>query len=1333
MKNNLLLIIALLFCISGLGQNKIIDQLLDRPVVISVHNGDTFLSRDLTDYLNVTLGRGDDSIAGIESDVYTNLAVLRKYFMRPHPSVSTTQKYFIQASKEFGVPVSLLMVIGQVENNWTQTGPTIDQGWGIMHLVQNSFCNTLSEAAQLVGLSEQVLKDDALQNIRGAAALIAKYAGEEREKFRRIEDWYPAVARFSGLVSPQLRDLQAKNYFETLSKGIEAKTVWGENIHIESEKISFAQLDRGLSNNVNGGLTSRVSSPDYSPALFNSAANCNYATGRANSIDTWVNHWIATGTYLGTISWFQTCPCPSGTCPSNCPGNYRGCNGSSPIGASSAHFVIKNSNGEITQMVAVANTAYHCGASGFAANNPRSIGVEHEATAANPGMWNSAPMLSASATMACYFKQQFGFPTTQNASPGICGHNDMPGTSTTCPGSIPWSTWFSYFTGACSVSPPSCNNDNSCSPMTLSINSAGNCVSTGCSSVNATPPSPDIPFLGASSCTSPYQSGRYDDDVWFSITTSSAPSPITIRATPTTNTGNFDVVIGLYQGNCSNPTQVSCADLFGVGVTENLSFTPQANTTYLIRVFSYGIGSTFSGNFNICVFGNSQPDLTITAGTQTVSLTTVTAGNSITASCSEDNSGSSAAGANHVTLWLSSDNILNTGNDTYLGQIAFPSLPASSNSLILSSNITIPAATCAGNYYLFFWADGNQVVAESNESNNFASRQITVNAAVLSNPSSTTASNISSTGFQANWNSVIGATSYRLDVSTNSSFSSYVPGYQDLNTGNVIAYSVIGLTCNTNYFYRVRANNTCGTSLSSGTITATTSACCTAPSTPASASASSITQTTFQANWNLVAGATSYRIDVSANSSFSSYIAGYQDLNAGNVSSVIVSGLVCNTNYYYRIRAVNICLTSVNSNTISLSTSVCASGCVSPLVTTPPANQSVTVPSAASFSITADGSANLYQWQVNNGTGWNNLSNASPYGGVTSTSLSINPTNAGMNGYQYRCVVTSSCTTNSAVSATAILTVGTGCVAPAISTHPVNQIVVAPNQASFSIVAAGSANIYQWQFNAGAGWTNLSNGSPYAGVNTPTLSISSTNGGMNGYQYRCVVSSSCSGIAATSNIAVLTINVSCAAPTTQATINSAIPGSAQISLDLISGNGNRRLVKINTINNFTDPVNGTDPVANTNYGGSGEQVVFNGNGTNLVVTGLQPSTNYCFRVYEASCSGASSVYNLTNLSTFCQSTTVVTAIPPVSGLEEFKIMPNPNRGTFIVSMKLNSLKEVHYRLINMLGQTIYESVTYRFTGVQTMDIDVNRATPGYYLLETRIGKEFFSSPVVITR
>ncbi len=129
---------------------------------------------------------------------------------------------------------------------------------------------------------------------------------------------------------------------------------------------------------------------------------------------------------------------------------------------------------------------------------------------------------------------------------------------------------------------------------------------------------------------------------------------------------------------------------------------------------------------------------------------------------------------------------------------------------------------------------------------------------------------------------------------------------------------ITGLTLGTTYHVRAYATNSVDTAYGAE-IDFTTSGGA-PPSPPTALAASSITGTSCVANWSAVSGANSYRLDVSPNISFSSYVAGYNDLTVTSTNQS-VSGLSVSTNYYYRVRAVNTSGTSSNSGTITVTTS----------------------------------------------------------------------------------------------------------------------------------------------------------------------------------------------------------------------------------------------------------------------------------------------------------------------------------------------------------------------------------------------------------------------------
>ncbi|MBL7737604.1 MAG: hypothetical protein JNK14_00165 [Chitinophagaceae bacterium] len=91
------------------------------------------------------------------------------------------------------------------------------------------------------------------------------------------------------------------------------------------------------------------------------------------------------------------------------------------------------------------------------------------------------------------------------------------------------------------------------------------------------------------------------------------------------------------------------------------------------------------------------------------------------------------------------------------------------------------------------------------------------------------------------------------------------------------------------------------------------------------------------------------------------------------------------------------------NNTYGFSTFYIHGGLV-PLET----NNNIICPAAgsASFTVTSPGAGYTHQWQVDNGTGFQNLSDNSIYSGVTSATLTLTNPPTSLNGNKYRCVST---------------------------------------------------------------------------------------------------------------------------------------------------------------------------------------------------------------------------------------------------------------------------------------------------------------------------------------
>lgn len=89
------------------------------------------------------------------------------------------------------------------------------------------------------------------------------------------------------------------------------------------------------------------------------------------------------------------------------------------------------------------------------------------------------------------------------------------------------------------------------------------------------------------------------------------------------------------------------------------------------------------------------------------------------------------------------------------------------------------------------------------------------------------------------------------------------------------------------------------------------------PDAPVALDASDITDTSFSANWNLMENTLGFYLDVATDLAFTSFVAGYNDLDVGLVDTYPVVGLDDATLYYYRLRGYNDYGTGESSNVIT--------------------------------------------------------------------------------------------------------------------------------------------------------------------------------------------------------------------------------------------------------------------------------------------------------------------------------------------------------------------------------------------------------------------------------
>lgn len=378
-------------------------------------------------------------------------------------------EYFADAYAAYpALPEGMLETLAYVGSRWEHRIPKataenhhhMPMSYGLFGLYDDNkaFTNTLTLVADFAGVSKKEMLADARTYVMATAAYLENQLVQEGLEGASLEQAKPVLMHISGLKQGNSIQNYAVNSFlydvyQSLEKGaddhginITPRTVaWGDvftaaemntlrspelvidfdNEEITAKGESFvgsAEVNRVKQTSTETPGHS-INSTDYGPALWQTSPNY---SSRNSGISHVAIH-TTQGSYAGAISWL--CDTRS---------------------SASAHYVIRSSDGQVTQIVRDSKKAWHAKSA-----NPYSIGIEHEGYVSSSS-WYTTAMYNSSANLTKHMCSQHNISCSSaysgsahssvvqlSQSYTVKGHQHFPSQSHTDPG-IYWN-WGSYY------------------------------------------------------------------------------------------------------------------------------------------------------------------------------------------------------------------------------------------------------------------------------------------------------------------------------------------------------------------------------------------------------------------------------------------------------------------------------------------------------------------------------------------------------------------------------------------------------------------------------------------------------------------------------------------------------------------------------------------------------------------------------------------------------------------------------------------------------------------------------------------------------------------------
>lgn len=371
-----------------------------------------------------------------------------------HDADTGRMDVYQSAAEESGVPVEVLLGVSYLESRWDVNPgvPSTAAGYGPMHLTDAEYVlslesgiqehhedargddsrpeidmldietvipegelQTVDDAAALMGEDVEALRSDVEANIRGGAALLASYQAELGAPVGAdtdVDQWYAAVARYSGSAEESAAVVFADEVWSVLAEGAARTTDDGHVVTLEAQsgldpdRASVTEL--GLQSGGDDGT--QPDCPDtvsceWLPAPYQ-------LLGDGTNLGNYGNHDLGNRNEQQQIEYIVI---------HDSEGYWHTLIdlAQNPEWVS-WHYSLRSSDGHIANHLDMKDVGWHAG-NWFV--NAKAIGLEHEGFAAS-GAWYTEAMYRSSAKLVKYLAEKYDVPLDRHH---IIGHDNVQG------------------------------------------------------------------------------------------------------------------------------------------------------------------------------------------------------------------------------------------------------------------------------------------------------------------------------------------------------------------------------------------------------------------------------------------------------------------------------------------------------------------------------------------------------------------------------------------------------------------------------------------------------------------------------------------------------------------------------------------------------------------------------------------------------------------------------------------------------------------------------------------------------------------------------------------